>query len=156
MIRTSIIPQLQRQVRFFNSNQKKDPKKASSFSRDKKTTSSKTSTAIGGDPRYTMMKEILFDVPPPQPKELEAEDVEMVQVIDRAWKVYQHQLEYKKTQALNKQFWKMREAMEELKKVDQRLFEKAQYQGQPLYFPIQMRGLTDIPPKNEWGVAKEK
>ncbi|KAF3927767.1 hypothetical protein ABW21_db0209497 [Orbilia brochopaga] len=80
--------------------------------------------------------------------------------IQQAWLLYKHKLKRERELELERQYNKIHEACEELKRVDERLFRIATDRKGVGTFPIDMRIPTDTPPRggfNEgWRRPKEK
>lgn len=80
--------------------------------------------------------------------------------IMQAWQRFKHNQKKERELELERQYNKIHEACEELKKVDERLFRVATDRKGVGYFPAEMRIPTDTPPRGgfneEWKRPKEK
>ncbi|KAI5805519.1 mitochondrial ribosomal protein L28-domain-containing protein [Peziza echinospora] len=73
--------------------------------------------------------------------------------IHRAWHLYQREVRTSRTQELERQYNYMRDACEELKKCDERLYRIATSKKGTGYFPVELRIPTDTPPRGGWDHA---
>ncbi|KAJ3041077.1 hypothetical protein HDV00_009977 [Rhizophlyctis rosea] len=133
---------------------------------------SKAAAAMG-DPRYQLIKDMLYDrnvpttkgVPfqkityedytsplPPQSDEFETKK----DLIERAWVVVKKKEAVQRVAELRAKYECMRKAMEELKKTDTRLFEAAAQVDRETVtvFPRRLRIPTETPPLRGWDGGK--
>ncbi|KAJ2578608.1 hypothetical protein GGH19_000343 [Coemansia sp. RSA 1807] len=102
------------------------------------------------NPRYELMKQILFYQ---QPRELPAvseEDIERHMTILRAEKIFKMTASSKRRADRARKFDAMEKAYEALAEADPRLFEAACHKSGTVTFPRQMRVPTETPPVKIW------
>ncbi|KAJ1904815.1 hypothetical protein LPJ81_002273 [Coemansia sp. IMI 209127] len=102
------------------------------------------------DPRYELMKQILYQQEPRQLPELSAEDMDRHETILRAVKIHRMQESIRRRDEREAKFASMEKAYAALEKLDPRLFEAACKMEANVTFPRQMRVPTETPPTKIW------
>ncbi|KAJ2548456.1 hypothetical protein EV175_004827 [Coemansia sp. RSA 1933] len=102
------------------------------------------------DPRYELMRQILYIQEPRQLPELSAEDVDRHETILRADKLYRLQESSRRRSEREAKFAAMERAYAALEKLDPRLFDEACKKEANATFPRQMRAPTETPPTKVW------
>lgn len=96
------------------------------------------------------MRDILFRNETPARLDLTEEETIRHDTIHRAWQLHlRYQRERRETE-LERQYNKMKDACSDLEKHDPRLFKAAMLKDKTATFPIEMRSMTDTPPKRGW------
>lgn len=70
--------------------------------------------------------------------------------IHRAWEIYKHKLKALRERELERQWIKMQQACDELKRVDEKLFRIATSTKGVGEFPLELRFPTDTPSRKGW------
>ena len=97
-----------------------------------------------------MMRDILFRNKTPARLNFTEEEEIRHDTIHRAWQLHLRYQRERRERELEKQYNKMREACTDLEQHDIRLFKAAMTKDKNAGFPIEMRSMTDTPPKNGW------
>lgn len=87
-----------------------------------------------------------------QPKMLKLSNEDLIkhQTIETAWSIYQDKLNGQRTSNLKRQYFAIEEAMNKLKEIDPKLFDKCNIDETGKVFPMELRIPTDYPPREIW------
>ncbi|KAJ1830419.1 hypothetical protein LPJ63_004939 [Coemansia sp. RSA 2711] len=102
------------------------------------------------NPRYELMKQILYQQPPRELPVASDEDVERHMAILRAEKIHKMTASAQRRAERERKFAAMVDAYDALAKADPRLYEAACKQETTVVFPRQMRVPTETPPVKLW------
>ncbi|KAJ2800457.1 hypothetical protein H4R20_004052 [Coemansia guatemalensis] len=120
--------------------------RAAAKAKDRKEAASRGSL----NPRYELMKNILFYREPRSLPALNSEDMERHLTILRAQSITKKAASDRRKAERNRKFAAMVSAYEALEKADPRLYEEACKQESNITFPRQMRVPTETPPIKIW------
>lgn len=96
----------------------------------------------------TDLHSIVF--PPKAEMDLTKDQVKNLEFLKIAWEKYQFERYHRKSTELTKMRAKMTDALEQLEKLDPRLYRMAMIKDYGKYFPIERRFMTDNLPSNGW------
>jgi large subunit ribosomal protein L40 len=99
-----------------------------------------------------MIRYFLFHPAHNTPRPLKFGTMRMLRhwTIHRAWLLFKRAERIARERELERQYNKIRDACEELKRTDERLFRNAVSKKEVGTFPIELRIPTDTPPRNGW------
>lgn len=98
-----------------------------------------------------MMRDILFRNQTPAKLDFTEEEAIRHDTIHRAWQLHLRYQRERREMELERQYNKMKDACTDLETHDPRLFKAAMTKDKSQSgFPIEMRSMTDTPPKNGW------
>ncbi|CCX32208.1 Similar to 54S ribosomal protein L28, mitochondrial; acc. no. P36527 [Pyronema omphalodes CBS 100304] len=108
-----------------------------------------------GDPRVRMIRYFLNHPAEHTPRPLKFGTLRALRhwTIHRAWQLFRKQQREAREKELERQYNKMRDAVEALKTVDERLYRIAISKKEVGTFPIELRIPTDTPPRNGWNAG---
>jgi large subunit ribosomal protein L40 len=99
-----------------------------------------------------MIRYFLFHPAKNTPRPLKFGTMRMLRhwTIHRAWLLFKRTERIARERELERQYNKIRDACEELKRTDERLFRNAIGKKEIATFPIELRIPTDTPPRKGW------
>lgn len=101
-----------------------------------------------------MMRDVLFRNQTPAKLDFSEEEAIRHDTIHRAWQLHLRYQRERREYELERQYNKMKDACTDLELHDARLFKAAMTKDKSQSgFPIEMRSMTDTPPKNGWNYA---
>ncbi|GAB5589428.1 hypothetical protein Unana1_04328 [Umbelopsis nana] len=103
-----------------------------------------------GDQRLEIIRRVLFEQPSRELPQLQGEELQQHETIERAWKLHQNQERERRNRELEKKFRKMHAAMNELEKTSDRLFKAAIVKSRHITFPREMKIPTETPSPQGW------
>ncbi|KAI9146144.1 hypothetical protein BKA69DRAFT_1047621 [Paraphysoderma sedebokerense] len=110
-------------------------------------------THVGGDSRYVLIKQVLYDSSIKQVPSPSEDQVDQHTVISKAWGILRNEENLRREADMKKKYERMREAMLDLEKSYPELFEKAMEKDsvdESLYFPRLMKAPTETPATQLW------
>ncbi|ORX70173.1 hypothetical protein DL89DRAFT_267396 [Linderina pennispora] len=107
-------------------------------------------THNSADPRYDLMKKVLFTDSPRALPEMSSEDMERHATILRADKIHRMEASRNRREERERKFQAMEAAYQRLEAADMRLFEGACVREANTTFPRQMRVPTETPGNRIW------
>jgi large subunit ribosomal protein L40 len=113
-----------------------------------------SNSAPGGDTRLETIRRVLFE-PARREKvlELQGENLEQHETIERAWKLHRMRQREQRERSLELQFRAMNSAMNELEKTSDRLFKGALVKSRHITYPKQAKIPTETPSTQGWDYA---
>lgn len=110
--------------------------------------------STASDPRLETIRRVLFESPKrEQPIQLEGEQLEQHETIERAWKLHKMRTREARERRLERQFRAMEAAMNELEKTSDRLYKAAIVKSRHMTYPKQAKIPTETPSPQGWDYA---
>lgn len=120
--------------------------------RGKRTKANKNGSEISPQMQRVVTQLSVMSARKKQPKMLKLSNEDLIkhQTIETAWAIYQDKLNGQRTSRLKKQYFAIEEAMNKLREVNPKLFEKCNIDESGKTFPMELRIPTDYPPREIW------
>lgn len=122
------------------------------ITRGKRTKANKNGSEISPQMQRVVTQLSVMSARKKQPKMLKLSNEDLIkhQTIETAWSIYQDKLNGQRTSKLKKQYFAIEEAMNKLRQINPKLFEKCNIDESGKFFPMELRIPTDYPPREIW------